>query len=74
MAIPKWEKMENEMIKNGIIPATLRWPKRAKWYFLAHGGTLNQETGALIPSDALQAAAQRLDEVLKLKEEGKFRA
>jgi len=59
---------------NRIIPATLRWPKRAKWYFLAHGGTLNQETGALIPSDALQAAAQRLDEVLKLKEEGKFRA
>lgn len=71
-AIPKWEKMEKDLIEKGITPATLHWPKRAKWYFFAHGGTLDQVTGALIPSDALRAAAERLEAALKLKAEGKF--
>ena len=73
VAIPKWEAMEKELLKKGITPASLKWPQRAKWYFLAHGGTLDQTTGDLIPSDKLRAAAQRMEEALKLKEEGKFK-
>ena len=33
VAIPKWEKMENDLIVKGIVPQTLSWPKRARYYF-----------------------------------------
>ena len=39
VAVPKWEKMKNNLIAKGIIPQTLSWPKRARYYFYAHGGT-----------------------------------
>ena len=38
-AIPKWQKMEDDLIARGIILATFNWPLRAKHYFYAHGGT-----------------------------------
>lgn len=62
--------MEKDVIETGITPATLHWPKRAKWYFFAHGGILDKEIGALIPSDALGAVTDRLEVALKLKAEG----
>lgn len=71
-AIPKWEKMEADIIAKGIVPQTLSWPKRARYYFYAHGGRLDPETGAFITSDAIREATQRLNEALRLSEEGSF--
>ena len=59
VAIPKWEKMENNLIVKGIVPQTLSWPKRARYYFYAHGGTLDPDTGMFVTSDVLREAAQR---------------
>ena len=44
-AIPKWEKMEVDILAKGITPESLNWPKRAKNWFFAHGGRLDLETG-----------------------------
>jgi hypothetical protein len=39
--IPKWQKMEEDLTARVIIPATFNWPLQAKYFFYAHGGTLN---------------------------------
>ena len=55
-AIPKWQKMEEDLIARGILPATFNWPLRARYYFYAHGGTLNMEDGSFVTSDAIREA------------------
>ena len=45
-AIPKWEKMEADILAKGITPESLNWPKRAKNWFFAHGGRLDLESGS----------------------------
>ena len=72
-AIPKWQKMEHELVARGIVPATFNWPQRAKHFLYAHGGSLNPEDGSLITSDAIREAANRLDEALKAVSEGSFK-
>lgn len=72
VAIPKWEKMENNLIVKGIVPQTLSWPKRARYYFYAHGGTLDPDTGMFVTSDVLREAAQRLEDAMRRTEEGTF--
>ena len=54
VAIPKWEKMENDLIAKEIVPQTLRWPKRARYYVYAHGGTLDPGTGMFVTSDIIR--------------------
>ena len=46
---------------------------RAKYFFYAHGGSLNTEDGSLITSDTIREAANRLDEALKAVSEGSFK-
>jgi len=72
-AIPKWQKMEEDLIARGILPATSNWPLRAKYYFYAHGGTLNMEDGLFVTSDAIREAANKLDGTLKAVSEGSFK-
>ena len=72
VAIPKWEKMENDLIAKGIVPQTLSWPKQSRYYFYAHRGTLDPDTGMFVTSDVLREATQRLDDVMRRKEEGTF--
>ena len=64
--------MENDLIAKGIIPQTLSWPKRARYYFYAHGGTLDPDTGIFVTSDVLRETAQRLDDAMRRTEEGTF--
>ena len=64
--------MEEDLIARGILPATFNWPLRAKYYFYAHGGTLNMEDGSFVTSDAIREAANKLDEALKAMSEGSF--
>lgn len=70
--IPKFEKMESDLLAKGIEPMTLRWTKLAKWYFYAHGGKINPDDGALITSEYLQEAVNKLETALKAKAEGNF--
>ena len=72
-AIPKWQKMEEDLIARGIIPATFNWPLRAKYFFYAHGGTLDMEDGSFVTSDAIREAATKLDDALKVVLEGSFK-
>jgi hypothetical protein len=48
VAIPKWEKMEQDLLARGITPATINWPERSRKWFHGHGGTLNPENGECI--------------------------
>ena len=72
-AIPKWEKMEVDILAKGITPESLNWPKRAKNWFFAHGGRLDLETRKLVHGTKLERATQRLSYALQAKAIGAFR-
>ena len=40
-AFPKWQKLEQEILGRGIEPESMHWPKRAKYWFFGHGGTID---------------------------------
>jgi hypothetical protein len=69
-AIPKWQKMEEDLMARGIISATFNWPLRAKYFFYAHGGTLKMEDGSFVTTDQIREAADRLNTALKAIAEG----
>ena len=48
LAIPKWEKIEQDLLDRGIQPATMNWPERSRTWFYGHGGSLDPLTGACI--------------------------
>ena len=72
-AIPKWEKMEADILAKGITPESLNWPKCAKNWFFAHGGRLDLETRKLVHGTKLKRATQRLSYALQAKAIGAFR-
>jgi hypothetical protein len=41
--MPKWEKLEADLLANGITPEPLKWIERARNWFYGHGGTLDAE-------------------------------
>jgi len=65
--------MEEDLIARGIVPATFNWLMRAKYFFYAHGGTLDMEDGSFVTSDAIREAATKLDDTLKAVSEGSFK-
>ena len=72
-AIPKWEKIEADILANGITPESLNWPKRAKNWFFAHGGRLDLEIGKLVHGPKFERATQRFSYALQAKAIGAFR-
>jgi hypothetical protein len=46
-AIPKWRKMEQDLIAKGIISEVFHWPERSKNWYYVHGGRLNPDDGTL---------------------------
>jgi len=73
-AIPKWQKMEDDLMARGIISVTFNWLLRAKHYFYAHGVSLNMEDGSFVTSDARREAADRLEVALKAVSEGSLKS
>jgi len=65
--------MEDDLIARGIVLATFNWPLQAKYYFYAHGGSLDMEDGSFVTSDVIREAADRLDVALKAVSEGSFK-
>ena len=68
--IPKWQKIEEDLIARGIIPVTFNWTLREKYYFYAHGCTINMEDGSFVTSHAIREAADRIDTAVKAIVEG----
>lgn len=73
VAMPKWEEMEASLIERGIEPATANWPERSKFWYYAHGGTLNPVDGSLVFSDQIREAARRLTDAVEASSQGTFR-
>nr|AAT38099.1 unknown protein [Oryza sativa Japonica Group]AAV31395.1 putative hydroxyproline-rich glycoprotein [Oryza sativa Japonica Group] len=73
VAMPKWEEMEASLIERGIEPATAKWPDRSKFWYYAHGGTLNPVDGSLVFSDQIREAASRLTDAVVASSQGTFR-
>ena len=65
LAIPKWEKMEQDLLDRGIQPSTMNWPERSRAWFYGHGGSLDPLTGDCIYGPNIQVAAQRLQEAIQ---------
>jgi len=63
-AMRKWEKMEQDLLARGIIPATMNWPERSRNWFYAHGGSLNPYNGGCIFRPRIPQAANRLQEAI----------
>nr|AAV85741.1 hypothetical protein [Oryza sativa Japonica Group]ABA92825.2 transposon protein, putative, CACTA, En/Spm sub-class [Oryza sativa Japonica Group] len=73
VAMPKWEQMEASLIEMGIEPATANWPERSKFWYYAHGGTLNPADGSLVFGYQIQEAARRLTDAVEASSQGTFR-
>jgi hypothetical protein len=69
-AIPKWQKIEEDLNARGMIPVTFNWPLRAKYYFYAYGGTLYMEDGLFVTSDWIREATDKLETTLVAIAEG----
>jgi hypothetical protein len=46
-SIPKWRKMDEDLLAQGTIPVVYEWPERVKNRYYAHGGTINSGDGTL---------------------------
>nr|ABA98908.2 transposon protein, putative, CACTA, En/Spm sub-class [Oryza sativa Japonica Group] len=73
VAMPKWEQMEARLIERGIEPATANWPERSKFWYYAHGGTLNPADGSQVFGYQIQEAARRLTDAVEASSQGTFR-
>nr|ABA97949.1 transposon protein, putative, CACTA, En/Spm sub-class [Oryza sativa Japonica Group] len=73
IAMPKWEEMEASLIERGIEPAIANWPERSKFWYYAHGGTLNPADGSLVFGDQIREAARRLTDAVEASSQGTFR-
>jgi hypothetical protein len=65
-AMPKWRKMEEDLLTQGTISAVVDWPERVKNWYYAHGGTINSEDGTLDYPPSLRETAL---EILKIIED-----
>jgi hypothetical protein len=64
-AIPKWRKMEEDLLAQGTIPVVVDWPERLKNWYYAHGGTINSEDGTLHYPPSLSEIALEILQIIK---------
>ena len=50
-SMPKWEKLEADLLANGITPEPLKWIERARNWFYGHGARWTQKGSAYITED-----------------------
>lgn len=68
VAIPKWKKMEEDLVTKGIIPATYDWPERSKNWYYAHGVRLDPNDGTLdFPASLREKALAILQKIEDVK-------
>jgi hypothetical protein len=67
-AIPKWRKMEQDLIAKGIISGVFHWPERSKNWYYAHGGRLNPDDGTLeFPPTLREKALELMNKIEYVK-------
>ena len=71
-AIPKWQRMEADLLAKGIHPFSLECPERSKNWFFAHEGSLDPQTGEPIIGGEIEIAAQRLINIVDASASGAF--
>jgi hypothetical protein len=70
---PKWDKQEQEMLAKGIQPEPLcdEWELRARNWFLAHGGSYDEQAEDFLCSDGLRIPRENWKKIVKEIKEGK---
>ena len=71
-AIPRWQRMEADLLAKGIRPFSIEWPERSKNWFFAHGGSLDLETGEPVVSGQIRIATRRLFDIVDGSASGAF--
>ena len=71
-AIPKWQRMKEDLLTKGMQPFSIYWPERSKNWFFVHGGSLNPETGELVVGGTIGEAARRLFDIVDAFASGAF--
>jgi hypothetical protein len=72
-AIPKWQKMEADIIAKGVELESAKRPQRVKNWFFGLGGRLDPDTSLAVYGQKLQTATERLAYAIQAKEIGAFK-
>ena len=72
VALPKFDKLEEDLRLKGIIPGTEDFPRRSRNWLLGHGATFDAE-GKLIMTEKIKAPFAALEKVFKEVKAGEFR-
>ena len=72
MALPKWDKSEQEMEDAGVTPVTRNWPPRCRTWFYAHGGALDPKTCEVSRKASLKGAEQKIIDAIEEARRGVF--
>ena len=75
LAMPKWEKLEADMLAKGINPEPYKWIDRARNWFYGHGGTLDAEGKCIYNKRHTEnpLPIEGIRNAIKDIEEGRFR-
>jgi len=73
--VPKWDRMEQEMLARGVTPETIakNWCERSKHWFYGHGGSVDPDTRVLVWGQEISRAAERLVRAREAVQSGEFR-
>ena len=71
-AIPKWQRMEANLLAKGIHPFSLDWLECSKNWFFTHGGSLDPQTVELVIGGEIRTAAQRVIDIVNASTSGAF--
>ena len=75
LAMPKWEKLEADVLAKGINPEPYKWVDRARNWFYGRGGTLDAEGKCIynIRHTENPLPIEGIRNAIKDVEEGRFR-
>ena len=73
--MPKWDQKEAELLAKGVEPEWMRegWELRARNWFLAHGGSYDEQTGDLVCDDGIRIPRENWLKVVKQIKEGELK-
>ena len=71
-AIPRWERIEADLLAKGIPPFSIDWPERSKYWFFTHGGSLDPETKEVVVGGTIGRATRRLFDIVDAFASGAF--
>ena len=70
--IPRWQRIEADLLAKGIRSFSIEWPERSKNWFFAHGGALDPKIGEPVVGGQIRTVAQRLFDIVDASASGAF--